>query len=342
MKAIRFHEYGSADVLKLDDVDDPQAGPGEVTIDIKACGLNHLDVDVREGISRFPVTLPHGLGIEVAGEISALGDGVEGWQVGDRVNPYVMAPCTRCRYCRTGRESICLEPGFISFSTGGGYAEKVAVKVDQLIRIPDSVSYEQAAAVQVAFGTAWHMLFARGRLKAGQTVMINAVGSGIGSAGVQLASHAGAFVIGNASSQEKLDRAAELGMDVGINRLEENIAERVMEVTDGIGADLVFEHVGGEMFQASLDALTKDGAIVTCGGHAGEVVDFDIIPFFRAQKSVIGSFVYTREEVDRCYALADRGQITPLVHASFPLAEAADAMRMMERREQFGKIVLTT
>lgn len=341
MKAIRFHEFGSADVLTLEEVDDPKPGPGQVTVDIKACGLNHLDVDVREGISRFPVTLPHSLGIEVAGDISEVGEGVEGWQVGDRVNPFVMAPCGDCRYCRTGREQLCLEPGFISFSTGGGYAEKVAVGANQLIRIPDEVSYEEAAALQVAFGTAWHMLFTRGRLVASETVMVNAVGSGIGSAAVQLASRAGAFVIGNASSQEKLDRAGELGMHVGINRLDENIAERVMEVTDGVGADLVFEHVGGEIFQASLDSLTKDGRIVTCGGHAGEVVDFDIIPFFRAQKSVIGSFVYTREEVERCYRLAARGEIKPLVHASFPLADAADAMRMMERREQFGKIVLT-
>ncbi len=342
MKAVRFHEFGNADVLKIEEIEDPKPGPGEVTIAIKASGLNHLDVDVREGISRFPVSLPHSLGIEVAGDIIALGEGVEGWEVGDRVNPYVMAPCERCRYCRTGRESICLEPGFISFSTGGGYAEQVAVKAGQLIKIPDSVSYEEAAATQVAFGTAWHMLFTRGRLSAGESVLVNAVGSGIGSAAVQLASHHGAFVLGNASSQDKLDRAAELGLDVGINRLEEDIAARVMEATDDRGVDLVFEHVGGKMFQDSLDSLSKDGRLVTCGGHAGEVVDFDIIPFFRTQKSVIGSFVYTREEVDRCYALAARGDIKALVHAVFPLDQVADAMRMMERREQFGKIVLTT
>ena len=158
MKLIRIHEFGSADVLRVDEVEDPKPGFGEVTIDIKSCGLNHLDVDVREGISRFPVNFPHTLGVEVAGDISDLGEGVEGWQVGDRVNPYIMAPCSACRYCRTGRESICLEPGFISFSMGGGYAEKVTVKADQLIRIPDQVSYEEAAALQVAFGTAWHML----------------------------------------------------------------------------------------------------------------------------------------------------------------------------------------
>lgn len=342
MKAVRFHEFGNADVLKVEEIDEPKPGPGEVTVAIKASALNHLDVDVRAGISRFPVSFPHTLGIEVAGDIIELGDGVEGWSVGDRVNPYVMAPCGQCRFCRTGRESICLEPGFISFSTGGGYAEQVAVNANQLIRIPDSVSYEEAAAVQVAFGTAWHMLFTRGRLAAGESVLVNAVGSGIGSAAVQLASHMGAFVLGNASSKDKLDRAAELGLDVGINRLEEDIAARVMEVTEDRGVDLVFEHVGGEMFQASLDSLSNDGRLVTCGGHAGEVVDLDIIPLFRTQKSVIGSFVYTREEVDRCYALAARGAIKPLVHATFPLDDAADAMRMMERREQFGKIVLTT
>jgi NADPH:quinone reductase-like Zn-dependent oxidoreductase len=342
LKAVRIHEFGNADVLKIEEIDAPKAGPGEVTIAIKASGLNHLDVDVREGISRFPVSFPHTMGIEVAGDIIEIGDGVEGWSIGDRVNPYVMAPCERCEFCRTGRESICVQPGFISFSTGGGYAEQVAVKAAQLIKIPDSVSYEEAAATQVAFGTAWHMLFTRGRLSAGESVLVNAVGSGIGSAAVQLARHLGALVIGNASSQEKLDRATELGMDFGINRLDEDIAARVMEITDSRGVDLVFEHVGGEMFQASIDSMSKDGRLVTCGGHAGEVVDFDIIPFFRAQKSVIGSFAYTREEADRCYALAARGAIKPLVHAAFPLEEAAEAMRMMERREQFGKIVLTS
>jgi NADPH:quinone reductase-like Zn-dependent oxidoreductase len=217
----------------------------------------------------------------------------------------------------------------------------VNVKARQLVRIPDGVSYEDAAALQVAFATSWHMLFTRARLQPGETVMINSVGSGIGSAAVQLARMAGAYVIGNASSPDKLDKAAELGMDVGINHASEDVVERVMEITDGKGVDVVYEHVGGELFQKGLDSLSKDGRLVICGGHSGEVVPFDIIPFFRMQKSVIGSFVYTTDEVEKCFALAARGLVKPLVHATFPLAEAKEAMDTMERREHFGKLVLT-
>lgn len=340
MRAVRFHEFGHADVLRVEEIEDPVPGPGEVTVSIRAAALNHLDVDVREGISRFPVAFPHTLGVELAGEIEQVGEGVEGWSPGDRVNPYIMDPCGRCRFCRTGRESICLTPGFISFSTGGAYAEKVAVRDRQLVRIPDGVSFEGAAALQIAFATSWHMLFTRGRLQAGETVLINSVGSGIGSAAVQLAKHAGAFVIGNASSGEKLDRARELGLDAGINHRTQDVVEEVMTITDGAGVDLVYEHVGGELFQKGLDSLSKDGRLVICGGHAGEVVPFDIIPFFRTQKSVIGSFVYTRDEVEKVFALAARGTITPLVHTTFPLDRAAEAMDLMERREHFGKILL--
>ena len=171
--------------------------------------------------------------------------------------------------------------------------------------------------------------------------MINSVGSGIGSAAVQLARLAGATVIGNASAAETLARAAELGIDPGVNHATDDIVDEVMRVTNGRGVDVVFEHVGGELFQKGLDSLDKDGRLVICGGHSGEVVPFDIIPFFRMQRSVIGSFVYTSDEVERCYALAAHGKIKPLVHATFPLAEAKEAMETMERREHFGKLVLT-
>jgi len=340
VKAVVFHEFGGLDVLQLEEVADPRPGPGEVTIDVTASALNHLDVDIREGVSRFPVELPFILGVEVVGRISELGDGVEGWQVGERVMPHLMNTCGECRYCRTGRESLCLTPGFISFTTSGGYAEKLSCPTNHLIRVPDELSDEAAAALQIAFATAWHMLFARGRLQAGETVLINAVGSGIGSAAVQLAHLAGAHVIGNASSDEKLERASELGLDLGINHETQDVVEEVMKVTEGRGVDLVYEHVGGELFQKGLDSLAKDGRMVICGGHSGEVVPFDIIPFFRAQKSIIGSFVYTRLEVEKCLELARLGKIVPLVHKVFPLAEARKAMETMERREHFGKLVL--
>jgi len=340
LKAVVFHEFGGPDVLQLEELETPQPGPGEVLLDVLACALNHLDVDVREGSSRFPVEPPFVLGVEVVGRIAAVGEGVVDWQVGDRVMPFLMATCGECRFCRSGREPLCTNAGFISFSTSGGYAEQLACSTRHLMRVPDELSDEAAAAMQIAFGTAWHMLFERGRLRIAETVMINAVGSGIGSAAVQLAHLAGATVIGNASSDEKLARAAELGMDHGINHQTQDVVSEVMRVTGGRGVDLVFEHVGGTLFQQGLDSLDKDGRLVICGGHAGEVVPFDIIPFFRMQRSVIGSFTYTRDEVERCLELARRGQIVPLVHKVFPLDEAREAMQMMERREHFGKIVL--
>jgi NADPH:quinone reductase-like Zn-dependent oxidoreductase len=340
VKAIVFHEFGGLDCLQLEEVPDPKPGPGEVLIDIAATALNHLDVDIREGVSRFPVEPPFVLGLEVVGRIAEVGDGVEGWEVGDRVMPFLMTHCNDCRFCRTGRESLCDSPGFISFSTSGGYAEQLVCPVAHLMRVPGEISDDAAAALQIAFGTAWHMLFTRGRLAPGETVMINSVGSGIGSAAVQLAHLAGATVIGNAGSDEKLAKASELGMDHGINHATQDVVAEVMRLTNDQGVDLVFEHVGGELFQKGLDSLAKDGRLVICGGHSGEVVPFDIIPFFRMQRQIIGSFVYTRDEVEKCLELARQGKIMPLVYKTFPLAEAREAMACMERREHFGKIVL--
>jgi NADPH:quinone reductase-like Zn-dependent oxidoreductase len=340
VKAVLFHEFGGLDVLQVEEVDDPQPGPGEVLIDITASALNHLDVDIREGVSRFDVEPPFILGVEPVGRIAAIGDGVSGWKVGDRVMPYLMDTCGECRYCRTGRESLCLTPGFISFTTSGGYAEKLACTERHLIRIPDGLSDEAAAATQVAFATAWHMLFTRAQLQPGESLLINCIGSGIGSAALQLAKLSGAFVIGNAGADEKLARAKEFGLDVGVNYRQQDVPAEVMRATDGRGVDVVFEHVGGEFFQMGLDSLAKDGRLVICGGHSGEVVPFDIIPFFRAQKQVIGSFVYNRSEVERVLELAARGLITPLVYKVFQLDQAREAMETMERREHFGKIVL--
>ena len=343
LKAVVIHEFGTTDVLQIEELPDPVPGPGEVLVDITATALNHLDVDVRQGISRFPITFPHTVGVEPVGRISALGDGVEGWAIGDRVAVYLIATCGSCIYCRTGRESICTAPAwFIGMGSGGAYAEMITCKASQLIRIPAGVTDVEAAAALIAFGTAWHMLVTRARIRPGETVLINSVGSGIGSAAVQVAKNAGAFVIGNSSRDDKLERAIGLGLDVGINYTTQDVVEEVMKATGGHGVDIVYEHVGGELFQKGLDSLAKDGRLVICGGHAGEVVPFDIIPFFRRQLTVIGSFVFDRSEVETCFALIARGAFEPQVAATFALEQVKEATELMESREFFGKIVLTT
>ena len=342
MQAVVFHELGHSDVLRLEELPDPEPGPGEVLLDVTASALNHLDVDVRAGISRFPIQLPHVLGIEPVGRIAALGPGVEGWEVGERVSPYLIATCGACTYCRTGRESLCTQPAsFVSMGSQGAYADRLTCRAAQLVRVPDGVSDVDAAAAHIAFGTAWHMLVRRARVQPGETVLVHSVGSGIGSAAVQVAKLAGAFVIGTSSRADKLDRARELGLDVGLDYTREDVPQAVLEATDGRGADVVYEHCGGEHFQRGLDSLAKDGRLVICGGHAGEVVPFDIIPFFRRQLSVIGSFVFDRAEVETCFRLVARGDLRPQVAATFPLEQAREATELLESREFFGKIVLT-
>jgi NADPH:quinone reductase-like Zn-dependent oxidoreductase len=325
MKAVRIHEFGGPEVLRYEDVEDPRPGDGQVRLKVAACALHHVDVDIREGVSRFPIDFPLIPGLEIVGTVDQMGSNTDGAvKEGDRVMPYLL-----------GGEV------FLGVAGPGGYAEYVTCPASQLVRIPDEVDdWVQAASLQVAFGTSWHMLFTRGGLRIGETVLINSVSAGIGSAAVQLAKLAGATVIGTSSSAEKLQAASELGMDVGINYNEQDVPEAVMEITGGKGVDLVYEHVGGELFQKGIESLRTGGRLVTCGAHSGEVVPFDIIPFFRSEWTVVGSFVYTREEVENVLDFARRGLIKPQVAESYPLSEARAAFERMESREFFGKLVL--
>jgi NADPH:quinone reductase-like Zn-dependent oxidoreductase len=334
------HEYGGPDVLRVEEVEDPHPGPGEVVVRMAATGLNHFDVDAREGTARMPTVLPHTLGIETVGTIAELGPGVDDWSIGDRVAPHLIVTCGKCRYCRSGRETLCVAAGYMSWDAGGCYAELVRCRARQLIRLPDELSDVDAAAVQLSFGASWHMLFSRAHLSFGETVMISSVASGLGSAAAQLAKLAGARVIGLASSNEKLQRASDLGVDVGINYVTSDPVQQIMEETEGYGVDVVFEHVGGPLFATALSCLARDGRLVTCGAHAGEVVALDLVPLFRAQQSIIGSLTFSRAEAEASFNLAARGDVRPVIHGVFPLSEAAEAMRVLEDRNHVGKVVL--
>jgi NADPH:quinone reductase-like Zn-dependent oxidoreductase len=339
MRAARFHEYGGIDKIVIDEVPDPTPAANEVKIAVKACALNHLDVDFREGISRFPVEPPVIFGLELAGEIVEVGSDVTGWGVGDRVAPYLMGIDLDSHYARTGRENLAAID-FIGVTRPGGFADYCCVPQSHLVRIPDGVSYDDAAATQIAFGTAFHMLFTRGRLAIGETVLINSVGSGIGSAAVQLAAMSGATVIGTSSGDDKLAAAATMGMHHGINYTKQDIVEEVMRITGGAGAHLTYEHVGGDLFAAGLNSLGKDGRLVTCGGHSGEVVPLDIIPLFRMQWQIIGSFTYTKGEYETVLQMVADGRLKPLVDTKVPLEEIRAAFERMESRGHFGKIVV--
>ena len=340
MKAVRFHEYGAADVLRYEDCPQPEPGPGEALIRVRACAVNHVDIDMRNGTSRLPLTLPHTLGFEIAGEVAAIGSGVNEVAVGDRVSPLYQIHCRECEWCRRGEHMHCESIEMLGVQSPGGYAEYVTAPAWALIVLPDSLSFEHAAAIQTTFGTVLHALTGRAQLREGEWVLVNAAGSGVGTAGVQVARMLGARVIASAGADFKLERARELGAEAVVNYATEDLAQRVRTITGGRGVDVVMESVGGDVLRASIDALAKDGRVVTVGGHAGEVVPVDVITLFRNQWSLIGSVRATADELRHAVSLAASGELQPVIHEVFPLENAADAHRLMEERRQFGKLVL--
>ena len=264
MKAVRFHDYGDADVLTLDDVPDPEPGPGEVVVHIRAAGLNHVDIDMRAGTSRLPLALPHTLGFE-GGDIAAVGADVEDFAEGDRVTPLYQVACRHCEPCLAGRQQFCRRLEMLGVQRAGTYAEYVLVPAHCVVRMPDAMTYEQAASTQTTFATAWHCLITRARVRAGETVLVSAAGSGVGSSGIQVADTAGARVITSAGSDAKLARALELGADVAINYTDEDLTARVLEATDGRGVDVVLEHVGGSVSSAAWRRWPRAAASSSAG-----------------------------------------------------------------------------
>lgn len=340
MKAVRFHEYGPASVLRHEDASEPEVGPGDVLVRVRAVGLNHVDIDMRNGSSRLPLTLPHILGFELGGDVAAVGDQVTGFREGDRVTPLYQVACRMCSPCLAGRQQFCERLEMLGVQRPGGYAEYVAVPEHAVVRMPDGMTYDQAASTQTTFATAWHCLITRGGLRPGETVLVSAAGSGVGSSGIQVAKRAGARVITSAGSDEKLDRARALGADVGVNYTREDLTAAVLEATDGRGVDLVLEHVGGDVFCRSLAAVATGGRVVVCGGHAGEVVPLDLIELFRHEWSVIGCVRASEPELRTVIELVGAGELEPVVSESFALEDAARAHEAMEDRRQFGKVLL--
>ncbi len=340
MHAVRFHDYGAADVLRYEEVPDPTPGAGEALLRVRACAVNHVDIDMRNGTSRLPITLPHTLGFEIAGDVVAVGEGVHEVEPGGRVSPLYQIHCRECEWCHRGQHMHCERIRMLGVQSPGGYAEYVVAPAWALLRLPDSLSYEAAAAIQTTFGTVWHALVTRAALEEGQWVLVNAAGSGVGTAGVQVARFLGGRVIATAGADFKLERALEHGAEAAVNYASEDLAARVRDLTGGRGVDVVMESVGGDVLRGSLEALAKDGKVVTVGAHAGELVPVDVILLFRHQWSLIGSVRATADEIRHVVGLVAAGTLEPVVHDVFPLADAADAHRVLEERRQYGKLIL--
>ncbi len=338
MKAVRFHAHGGPDVLRYEEVPEPVPGPGEALIRVRACALNHLDLWQRRGMARVTIGFPHISGADVAGEVVSTPDGE--LATGRRVMLQPGWSCGRCVACLDGRDNECPSYDVLGYRSDGGYAEYVKVPVQNLIAIPDAIGFVEAAAFPLVFLTAWHMLITRAQLRAGEDVLVLGAGSGVGQAAIQIAWRHGARVFATAGTDAKLARARQLGAYEVVNHTTEDVPKRVREFTGGRGVDVVVEHIGTATWDRSLKCLVRGGRLVTCGATTGHEAHIDLRVLFGRQLSLLGSYMGRKGELLRAAPFFFAGELRPAVDRTYPLAEAAEAQRCLESREQFGKIVL--
>jgi len=342
MKAVRFHEHGTIDVLKYEDAPDPTIGASEVLVRVKACAVNHLDIHLRRGVRKM--SLPHIVGADVAGEIAAVGADVRGWKTGQKVLLQPGVSCGVCAQCVAGDDNLCRQYAVLGAAQDGGYAELVKVPEVNVLPYPMSnggdLPFEQAAALPLVFLTAWHMLLNRARMQVGETVLVLGAGSGVGSAAIQIAKLFHGRVIATAGTDEKLAKARELGADETINHSTQDITAEVKRVTGKRGVDVVFEHVGLATWTHSYMSLATGGRLVTCGVTTGYDAQLDLRYLFSKNLSLIGSFMGRKDELIKLLEFVNSGKLHPVVDRVFPLAEARAAHEYVEKREQFGKVVL--
>jgi len=341
MKALAFNEHGGLDKLRYQDVPDPSVGPGDVLVRVRACALNHLDLFVREGLPGFTLPLPFWTGCDIAGDVAQLGAAVKGVAVGDRVAVNPNLHCGTCEFCAKGEQSLCVSYGILGEHTQGGLAEYVRVAADKVLRLPEHIEYEDAAAFILVNMTAWRMLVTQARLRAGEDLLIIGVGGGVSSAAVQIGKLCGARVWVTSSSDDKLARARELGADECINYARDDWAKTVWEKTAKRGVDVVLENVGAATWKGSIRALAKGGRLVTCGATSGPMGETDIRVVFWKQVSIIGSTMSNNAEFRDVMSQLFRGRLRAIVDSVMPLEEGAEAQRRLSLGKQFGKIVLT-
>jgi NADPH:quinone reductase-like Zn-dependent oxidoreductase len=325
VKAVRIHEDGGPEVLRYEDVPDPEPGPGEVLVELRAAGLNHLDVWVRKGLPSVPK--PRILGADGAGVVAGLGGGVEGFAVGDRValNPGIP---------HGDRITI------VGEHTDGTYCELKAIPAAQLFPLDDSLTFEEGAAFPLVFETAYRMLVTKAALREGEWVLIWGIGGGVALAAFELSRALGARTIVTSSSREKLERALSFGADVAVSHAEDDVVAAVREATDGRGADIVVETVGEATWERSLAAAATEGRVVVCGATSGHSPPARLYRLWWKQLAVYGSSMGLPPEFEAAYELVRSGRARVHVDSVFPLAEAARAHERLESGAQFGKIVL--
>ena len=325
MRAVAIDAHGGLEQVKLrTDWPEPSPGPGQAVVEVKACGLNYLDIFVLHGMPGLPVEMPRIPGGDIAGVVHSVGAGVSREWIGKRVlvDPHIK------------------HGGALGEHANGGLCERIAVDADNLIAMPDAVTFEQAASLPIAYGTAYRMMITRGHLQPGELVLILGASGGVGTGCVQIAKNLKARVIACASSGSKLKRLQELGADHVIDYTREDFSKRAWEISGKKGVDVLVNYTGGDTWVPSLRTLARYGRLLTCGATAGFDPKTDIRYIWRREVNIIGANGWTRQDLEALLVEVERGSIKPIIHAVYPLAESREAMRVMEDREVFGKIIV--
>lgn len=339
MKAVRIHQFGGPEVLTYEDVPDPRPRNDQVLVRVKACSLNHLDVWVRKGLPG--VKLPHILGSDIAGEVVEVGEYVGDFKLNQRVLVAPMHFCGHCAKCLAGMQNHCREFTVLGNAVDGGNCELIAVPAANVIPIPDTLDFIQAASVPLVFVTAWHMLVGLAAVRPGQTVLVLGASSGVGIAAIQIARLFHCRVITTAGDEAKLEKGRALGADFGINHYKQKISEEVRKITNKEGVDIVVEHVGAATWDESVRSLKSGGKLVTCGATTGPNVSLDLRHLFARQLSLLGSYMGTMSELQEVLNHVFAGRLKPVVDRTFPLIETRAAHEYLEKSQMFGKVVLT-
>lgn len=340
MRAVVFEQHGGPEVLKEVELPDPTPKAREVRVRVKAVALNHLDLWTRKGWPGLKLAMPHILGRDVAGVVDQVGAEVDDVKVGTEILVSPGLSCGACERCLKGEDNLCRHYKIHGEHVRGGYAEYLCIPRQNVLPKPRRLSFEEAACLPLTFMTAWHMLVKRAALQAGETVLVHAAGSGVGSAAVQIAKLLGATVIATASTAQKLERAKALGADHLVNYAEADFVEEVKRLTSKRMVDVVFEHVGQATFEKSVACLPYGGRLVTCGATTGYEAKLDLRVLFYKRISLLGSTMGSKGELHQILRLVDEGRLNPVLDRTLPLSAAAEAHRLLAERKSFGNVVL--
>lgn len=329
MKAVRVSAPGGLEALELAEVPEPRPGPGEQTLDIKAASVNHLDLWVRRGLpgARYPMIL----GSDAAGIVR---------ETGRRALLSPSISCGTCEFCASGEKPLCVKYAIFGEHRDGTQAQLLCAPAENLIPIPDALSFEEAAAAPLVYLTAWRMLLSRGRLRPAEDVLIWSAGAGVGVASVQIAKLTGARVIGTASTDEKCGRLRELGADLVLNHSQEDVPRKIRELTEKRGVDLVVDYIGRDTWAKSVQCVRRGGRIVTCGATSGHDPALDLRHIFFRQIEILGCTMGNNKELSDALRPVFDGRIRPVIDRVVPLSEVAGAHERIEQRRAFGKIVI--